>query len=153
MTDQPSAASIAATTEVLELASLLDHRIPRPDKARILAWAKQVDRHRLGRDDLLDAVQAFYDRPSAQPVSVGDVVAGAKRIKRDRLDREDEAQRDTRRAEADTKAADEVRAISAVVLSGRVTEAARDGLATCYGRHGAMAAIREFFAAKTQARK
>lgn len=41
----PSIESLTRATEVLELASLLDHRVPTPDKARILAWARQIDRY------------------------------------------------------------------------------------------------------------
>lgn len=156
MNDQPSAQSIAHTTEVLELASLLDHRIPSPDKARVLAWAKQIDRHQLSRDDLLDATQAFYDQPSPHPVSVGDVIAGARRIKRDRLAREEADEREQRQTLNDRKAADDVLALTASVLEGRVKDtprlkAARDALDTCQGKAESQAAIAEFVAARREA--
>jgi hypothetical protein len=152
----PSAASIAATTEVLELASLLDHRVPTPDKARVLAWAKQIDRHDLERDDMLDATQGFYDQPSMSPISVGDVIAGARRIKRDRLSREEAAEREARQERNDQKAADEIRAFSAAALTGRTKEtprlkAARAALDDCHGRDECKPAIEEFCAAKQAA--
>lgn len=154
----PSASAIAATTEVLELASLLDHRVPTPDKARVMAWSRQIDRHGLPRDDMLNAVQEFYDRPSPDPISVGDVIDGARRIKRNRLDREDEHQREQRQLRLDRKAADEVRAITTAVVMGpsprtdRI-EAAELALQCCTTKTEAQQAICEYFAAKTDARK
>lgn len=159
MNSPPSAESIAATTEVLELASLLDHRVPTPDKARVLAWARQIDRNHCDRDDLLDAVQAFYDRPSAQPVSVGDVIDGSRRIKRDRLDRESDDARDQRLKAAETKAAEDIRSLTAGAVMGPVKnrtprlQAAELALQCCNGKHESMAALREYFAAKTEAKK
>lgn len=156
MTDRPpSPAVIDATTEVLELAALLDNRVAAPDKARIMAWSRQVARHSLPRDDMLDAVQAFYDRPGPQPVSVGDVIDGARRIKRDRIDREQDAQRDERAAQLAIKA--ETDDIAAAVHFGQTRrrtprlDAAERALQTCTNRAEAMAAMREFFAAKREA--
>jgi hypothetical protein len=159
MNNHPSAQSITNATEVLELASLLDHRVPTPDKARVLAWARQVDRHvSLERDDMLDAVQSFYDRPSTQPVSVGDVIETARRIKRDRLDREADQEREDRQQVFGVKAADEVRDLAASAVMGPVVNrtprliAAENQLQCCTNKHEAQEAIREFFAAKTEAR-
>ncbi len=155
----PSIESLTHATEVLELASLLDHRVPTPDKARILAWARQIDRHpTIERDDLLDAVQAYYDKPSAQPVSVGDVIDTARRSKRDRLDREADAERDRRRTRVDTKVADDVSALTDAFTPGPTPrtprlEAAEAALQCVTGRASAMAALREFSAAKAEARK
>lgn len=157
-TPPPTAQSIAATTEVLELASLLDNRIATPDKARIMAWAKQIDRHQLERDDMLNAVQDFYDRPSPQPINVGDVTAGARRIKRDRLEREEDAQREARQEQLDFKAADETRTLASAITFGPVTnrtprlESAEQGLHCCTTKADAQAAIREYLAAKDEAK-
>lgn len=156
----PSIESLTHATEVLELASLLDHRVPTPDKARILAWARQIDRHStIERDDLLDAVQAYYDKPSAQPVSVGDVIEAARRSKRDRLHREADAERDRRRTQVDAKAAaDEVLTLTAAFATGPTPrtprlEAAEVALQCVTDRTSAMAALREFSEAKAEARK
>lgn len=158
MTHTPSARSISATTEVLELASLLDHRIPTPDKARVLAWARQIERNRCERDDLLDAVQVFYDRPSSQPISVGDVIEGSRRIKRDRLDREADEQRERREQIADTKAAGEVEVLAAGMTFGPTVNRterlvkAENALQCCTTKSEAQEAIREYFAAKREAK-
>jgi GrpB-like predicted nucleotidyltransferase (UPF0157 family) len=157
MNHPSSPQSITGATEVLELASLLDHRVPTPDKARVLAWARQIDRHiALERDDMLDAVQSFYDRPSGNPVSVGDVIETARRIKRDRLEREADDAREHRQHELDVKAADE---ISAGVIFGPVKNKtprlvkAENALQCAVDKREAQAAIREYFAAKTEARQ
>jgi hypothetical protein len=158
MNNNPSAQSIGNATEVLELASLLDHRVPTPDKARILAWARQIDRYNLNRDDMLDACQSFYDRPSPQPVSVGDIIETSRRIKRDRLDREADEERDTRRVTVDTKAADEIRSIAAGFIAGPVKSRtdrlakAEIALQCCNGKRESQSAIRDYFAARIDAR-
>jgi hypothetical protein len=159
MTSQPSPQAIAAITEVLQLASLLDHRVPTPDKARTLAWAKQIDRHpSISRDDMLDATQAFYDHPHIQPVSVGDVIAGARRIKRDRLDREENTARETRQAELSVKVGDDTQSLLDHVTTGRTNEThrlttARQALQACHGREESKAAIREYLTARKEAGK
>lgn len=152
----PSAETIQAVTEVLQLASLLDHRIPQPDKGRVLAWSNQVERHQLGREDMLDATQSFYDRHSDQPISVGAVIDGARRIKRDRLDREDEADRERRQDANGSKAAEAIATIAdawpAVPAPTSATtdaktarlDAARERLQTCHGRAECREAIREY---------
>lgn len=90
MSINASPETVAAVAETLKLAALLDDRITPSDKARIAAWAEQIHRHNLSRDDLLDAVQAFYDQPSAQAIGVGDLIKHARTIRRDRLNRDDD---------------------------------------------------------------
>ena len=76
-------------SEVLQLAALLDHRVPTPEPSRVHAWAQQLARHpRINRDELLDAVQAFYDAPSTEPIGVGDVIGRARQIHNGRVDRD-----------------------------------------------------------------
>ncbi|MCV7100058.1 hypothetical protein [Mycobacterium palustre] len=157
MTTLPSPKAIADITEVLQLASLLDHRVPNPDKARIMAWARQIDRHNLERDDMLDAVQAFYDRPSQQPISVGDIIETARRIKRDRLDREADHDREARQQTLDIKAAGDVQAVATSIVMGPVANKterlikAETALQCAVDKRTAQEAIREFFAAKREA--
>lgn len=156
---------LRAVAEALKLAAILDDRAPGPDKPRITAWGEQIHRHRLTREDLLDAVQAFYDQPSAHAIGVGDLIAHARRIKITRLDKQADAERDRQRALFDTKAADEVTSagnplpgMSHVAGMGppRVQTprlvAAREALQTCYGATDSRAAIREYLAALVQAR-
>jgi hypothetical protein len=91
MTINASASTVAAVTKVLTLAALLDDRAPHPDKARIAAWVEQVERHRLDLADLLDGVRDFYDHPRDRPIGVGDLIQHARRVRRARMEREDDA--------------------------------------------------------------
>ena len=150
--------TIAAVGEALKLASLLDDRVAQPDKARILAWAEKVDKHHFTRDDILDGVQLFYESPRERGMQVGDLIHHARIVKRERIEREDEAERRRREAEHDQKAEDEVRNVMAGAIMGRVKttprlRAAEDGLRSCEGKRQSMAAIREFFEAKAEAKK
>lgn len=159
MTDEPpNSETIHHAGEVFKLAAILDDRVAAPDKARIFAWANQLQRHRFSRDDLLDGLQAFYDSPSERAIQIGDLIHHARIVKRNRIDKEADRDRDERRSDADAKAADDMRALSAAFISGRVNDtprlkAARNALDDCHGKSEAQAAIREYFAAKLEARK
>lgn len=153
-------AELSNIAEVLKLAAILDDRAPKADKARIVAWAEQVHRHKLTRDDLLDGLQRFYDGPSERAIAIGDLVSHSKASKRDRIEREDAEIRDIRREEHDSKAdADETRAVMAAFVSGPVAQKtkrlhdAEHGLQFCHGKAESIAALREYFEAKKQARK
>lgn len=147
-----SAETVRAVVKVFELAYLLDDRVTQPDKARMTAWAEQVERHRLSEQDLLDAVQAFYDGPSLHAIQVGDLISHARRIKRDRLEREPDADRDERRELVDEKAANDIRPFTSLVGGGGVDRAAesteldqaREALQTCHGKAQSQAAIRSY---------
>lgn len=152
-------AELRSVTEVLQLAAFLDDRAPNADKARIAAWAEQIHRHLLEPNDLLDAVQRYYDRPSDRPIGIGDVISGARAIKRDRLDREEDALRDARRAQNDTKAANEVHLT--VMAGGAIGPTknrtdrlikAEIALQCATGKNEAQHAIREFLAARKDAK-
>jgi hypothetical protein len=146
-----------ATAEVLKLAAILDDRAPRADKARIAAWAEQIHRHTLARTDLLDGLQAFYDSPHDRAIGIGDLIHHARYAKRARLDKEEDAERDRRRAEFDAKADDDIRDITAEAITGRIKnrtprlEAAEAALQDCHGKRACIDAIREFNAAKAEA--
>jgi hypothetical protein len=149
---------LRAVSEVLKLAAILDDRAPAADKTRIAAWAEKVHKHRLQRDDLLDGLQAFYDEPRDRAIGIGDLLAHARRIKRDRLDREADAERDRRRAELDPKAVDEMQMFAAGVVTGPssvMTDrmvAAERGLQCAVDKRSAQESIREYFAAKREAK-
>ena len=66
--------TVRAITKTFQLAGILDDRCAQPDKARIAAWAEQVERHKLHESDLLDGLQAFYDSPSERAIQIGDLI-------------------------------------------------------------------------------
>lgn len=152
-------ADLETAAEALKLAAILDDRAPAADKARIAAWAEKLHAHHLQRGDVLDGLQAFYDSPSERAVQIGDLIQHARTVRRDRNEREADAEREARAAHADVKAADEIRGMASGAVFGPTTnrtprlEAAERALQCCHGKQESMAAIREFFAAKTEARK
>lgn len=160
MTDlNASTDTVQAVIKVLQLAAILDDRCANPDKARIAAWSEQVERHQLGGPDLFDGLQAYYDSPSERAIQIGDLIAAARTCRRDRNEREDDAHRKLRADIHDQKAADTVQAIAGGFVAGkpgRMTprlESAEYQLQNCFGRKQSVAAVAEYFAAKTEARK
>lgn len=151
--------TVRAITQVFSLASVLDDRVAQPDRHRVAAWAEQVERHKLTENDLLDGVQAYYDRPSERAMQVGDLIHHARIVKRDRLDKEEDAARDERRATHDHKAADELslRLVGGTDLgptknrTNRLIKA-EIALQCATGKNEAQHAIREFLAAKKEAK-
>jgi hypothetical protein len=95
--------TLRAVAETLKLAALLDDRVAQPDKARIAAWAEQVQRHNLSREDLLTGLQAFYDGPSDHAITIGDLIHQARHAKRDRTERESDEEREARQARMDAR--------------------------------------------------
>lgn len=151
--------TVRAVTKVFQLAAILDDRAAQPDKARIAAWSEQVERHKLTEPDLLDGLQAYYDNPSDHSIQIGDLIHHARRIRRDRNEREAETLRSQRAALTDIKAADDMKQLAAGAVMGPTKNrtqrlaAAENALQCCTNRAQAEAAIREYFAAKTAARK
>ncbi|ATW61092.1 hypothetical protein SEA_SHWETA_60 [Mycobacterium phage Shweta] len=149
--------TVRAIGQVLKLAAILDDRVTQADAARIAAWSEQVERHKLTESDLLDGLQAFYDSPADHAIGIGDLIHHARTAKRVRVDRESAAEREARRERLDLKAApEETAAIAAAVTLGPVEptdrlEVAKQRLQTCVDRGSAIAAIREYFAAKAEA--
>jgi hypothetical protein len=152
-------ADLRATAEVLKLAAILDDRAPAGDKARIAAWGEKIHQHRLERNDLLDGLQAFYDSPSERAIQIGDLIHHARIVRRDRNEREADAERERRAGQHDIKAEDEIRGIAAGIVMGPTPtrtprlEAAELALHCCSDKREAQAAIREYFAAKSEAKK
>ncbi|QBI97308.1 hypothetical protein KD930_gp64 [Mycobacterium phage Kevin1] len=149
--------TVRAIGQVLKLAAILDDRVTQADVARIAAWAEQVERHHLTESDLLDGLQAYYDSPNDHAIGIGDLIHHARNAKRSRIDRESAAEREARRERLDLKAArEETAAVAAAVTLGPVEstdrlEAAKLRLQACVDRDSAIAAIREYFAAKAEA--
>lgn len=150
---------LRAAAEVLKLAAILDDRAPSADKPRIAAWAEQIHRHRLERRDLLDGLQAYYDSPSERAIQIGDLIHHARRVRRDRNEREAESIRERRAELCDAKAADDMHALAASVELGPVANrserltAAENALQSCTTKTEAQKAIHEYFTAKKEARK
>lgn len=155
-----SADTLRAVAKVFQLAAILDDRVAQPDKARIAAWAEQVERHGLTQPDLLDGLQAFYDGPSERAIQIGDLIHHARIVRRDRTEREEADLLTQRRTGHDAKvAADDMQGLAAGVPLGPVANrtprliAAEAALQCVADRASAMAALREFAAAKAEARK
>jgi hypothetical protein len=151
-------AELRAIAEVLKLAAILDDRAPTADRARIIAWAEQIHRHALGRSDLLDGLQLYYDAPSERAIQIGDLIDRGRQARRARLDKEADAQREARQDDLTAKAADEMRNLMGGAVFGETPRtprliAAETALQVCTNRAEAHHAIREFFAAKTEAKK
>ncbi|EAS0269327.1 hypothetical protein E7939_21790 [Salmonella enterica] len=83
----PSADAIRAAGTALARAEIFDDRVT-ADKARIAAWAEAMDPHGIDQADALEAVTAHYSAPGATTVRVGDVIAGARKVRRERAERE-----------------------------------------------------------------
>lgn len=151
--------TVAAVAEVFKLAAFLDDRIAQPDKARLAAWAEQVQRHKLTESDLLDGVQAFYDTPSERAMQVGDLIHHARAVRRERREREREADLAAAEKVVDKKAADDMTGIATDFTLGPALNrtprlnAAQTALQCAVDRETAVAAMREFSAAKAEARK
>jgi hypothetical protein len=152
-------AELRAIAEVLKLAAILDDRAPHADPARIAAWAEQIHRHRLEREDLLNGLQAYYDSPSERAIQIGDLIQHARKERRDRNEREAETERERRAELLSVKAAEDMHALTAGIVMGPLTNrtdrlvAAENALQCCTNKAEAQWAIREYFAAKTEARK
>lgn len=150
--------TVRALTKVFQIAGILDDRCSHPDKARIAAWAEQVERHKLAEGDLLDGLQTYYDSPSERAIQVGDLIHFGRQVRRARIDQEADADREARQDDLATKAADEMRNLMAGAALGKTPRtprlaAAEDALQCTTDKRTAQSAIREYFAAKTAARK
>ena len=66
---------------VLAKASTFDPRVRVGDAAITASFADALERHNLSRDLLLRAVVLFYEEPRQYPISVGDVIRGARDLR------------------------------------------------------------------------
>lgn len=114
--------TIRNVAEAMQLAQLLDDRTAHADKARIAAWAEEVEPFRLDRSDLLDAVRMFYADPRDRAIGVGDLIGAARAIRRDRTERESDFQRKAREEALDSRVAEAIDGvIEATALPSRFT--------------------------------
>lgn len=149
--------TIRAVAKVFQLAAILDDRVAQPDKARIAAWAAQVQRHRFAESDLLDGLQAFYDGASERAIQVGDLIHHARHAKGNRIDKEGDEHREARQEQLATKVDDDDAQVVTGIAFGPVINrtprliAAEAALQCTTTKAEAMAAIREFNAAKREA--
>jgi hypothetical protein len=156
MKTDASPETIGIVGEALKLASLLDDRVAQPDKARVLAWAEQLEKYQLLRKDVLDGLQQFYDSPRERAIQVGDLIHHARVQKRLRLEKQEAEDVAQREAASEAKAEDDIKAVTAGFLMGRVKDtprlrAAREALQNCRGRRECGPAIAEYNAAKAEA--
>ncbi|MCR8897280.1 hypothetical protein NWF34_10000 [Gordonia sp. GONU] len=83
----PSETAIRAAGTALARAEIFDDRVT-ADRPRITAWAEAMDPHGIDQVDAIAAVTAHYSAPGAQTIRVGDVIAAARKIRRERAERE-----------------------------------------------------------------
>ncbi|QWY84574.1 hypothetical protein PP496_gp65 [Gordonia phage Yeet412] len=83
----PSEMAIRAAGTALARAEIFDDRVT-ADTARIQAWAEAMEPHGLDQADAIAAVTAHYSAPGATTVRVGDVITAARKIRRERAERE-----------------------------------------------------------------
>ncbi|AOE44338.1 hypothetical protein SEA_EYRE_58 [Gordonia phage Eyre] len=80
------AALLAAGTAIAR-AEIFDDRVT-SDQERIQAWAEAMAPHGIDKADALAAVTAHYTAPGADTIRVGDVIAAARKIRRERAERD-----------------------------------------------------------------
>ena len=80
--------TIRMAAAALSRAALFDDRVTDGDAARIAAWAEAMEPHQLPQADVLAAVTAHYQAAGADTMRVGDLIQGARSIRRDRAERE-----------------------------------------------------------------
>ncbi len=83
----PTRAAIAAATATLSRAAIFDDRIT-ADEHRILAWAQAIAPFSFDQPDLLAAVTAHYQQAEPRTMMPGDAIAGARKIRGERAERE-----------------------------------------------------------------
>ena len=79
---------IRAAGAALARAAIFDDRITDSDQARILAWAQAMEPFAITQPDALEAVTRHYQKPDADTIRVGDLIADAREIRRQRAERE-----------------------------------------------------------------
>ena len=84
--------TVRMAAAALSRAALFDDRITEGDSARIAAWAEAMEPHQLQPPDVLAAVTAHYQPAGVDTIRVGDVIQGARAIRRDRAEREKAAE-------------------------------------------------------------
>lgn len=150
--------AIQAAKAVLAKCSANDPWFPQPSESTILAWAEQFMIANLPADDLLEAVTQVYAAHGAgfKPLP-GDILASARGVRRDRRLRDEAAQQELTAAVGDRKSAEDLATIAAEFVGGKVKptkrlRAAEAAMQNAADRESAVAAMREYFAAKLEAK-
>lgn len=145
---------------VYQCCTTYDQYLPALSEDVARSWAKVFATHRVGVKDLLDGVDRVYvDKGGGYRPLPADIAYAARAIRRDRAERESQAELEARQAELDAiKPAPEiVERIVGEFVSGPVKHktprliAAENALQCTVDKATAQAAIREFFAAKREA--
>ena len=122
--------TIRAVAEALKLAALLDDRTGNADKARIAAWAEQIEPYKFPLDDMLNGVRAYYAGPTDRAIGIGDLIHHAKQARVDRTAKEPRETREARQERNDSRLTDIVNTITAS------TDIPDDEPPPKYTRHG-----------------
>ena len=93
----------AEAAQVLAKCGCFDPWFSKPTKELALGWAEAFSRYRLELPDLLDAVTTHYCE-SADRAMPSVIIAQARKARRDRAERDDDAARRRREAIIDAKA-------------------------------------------------
>ena len=117
--------TIRAVAAVLQRAAFLDDRIGQPDKARIMAWAEQIERFKFSQDDMLDGLQLYYEGASDRAIGIGDLIECASQARRNRVAKEDRESREARQAILDAKAEPDPRIVALAESMGIPDDAPR----------------------------
>lgn len=86
-TAPPPAWAIQAAGAALARAEIFDDRMT-ADRARTLVWAEAFTTYGIEQADAMAAVTAHYQQPAAPTPKPGDVIELARKIRRDRAERE-----------------------------------------------------------------
>jgi hypothetical protein len=98
--------SIDAAKAVLAKCAANDPWFPLPSESIVLAWAEHIARWNLSADELLEAVTVAYTgRTSGFKPLPADIIIAARQIRRDRAERESEAERRAREDRIDQRLA------------------------------------------------
>lgn len=104
--------TIRGVAAALGLARMIDDRVGPADEGRIGAWAELVEPHKLIEDDLLEGVKVFYrNNQKAQMIQVGDLIACAREVRRERNATETVEEQTEREKRLEAKVADAAEAI------------------------------------------
>ena len=72
---------------VLAKCAASDPWFPNPSTSTVYAWAEHFRSNQLSREDCLEGVRLFYQDPGHDKVKIGDIVAKAREVRRDRAQR------------------------------------------------------------------
>lgn len=104
--------TLRAVAKALQRAGFLDDRIGQPDKARLAAWAEQIQPYQFTEDDMLDGVGRYYSGPVDRAMGIGDLIHHSKQARVDRTSSETREQREARQEALSAKAAEDFEALA-----------------------------------------